>query len=333
MHPVLRDAAGRQWGAFTAADVRRAGLDPSDVQSALRRGEWDRLRRGVYVERAVLQDAARWGDAARHRLDCAAVLLCLGGRPAVSHASAARLASLVVPAGLPSLVQLTDEEQWRRGRGYTVMRARLPAHHLRADGPFRLTGPARTLVDCGREWALEDAVVAMDAALHSGVVTAAELRAAVLDATHWYGIGGAARAAGLADGRAESPLETRGRLALLGSGLPAPELQVELHGPQGFVARVDAWYDDAAVAIEFDGRVKYEDPRGGRTPAQVLWEEKRREDAARDLGARFVRVAQADLGAGWPPVAERVRLLLATRLPDPRRFRVVRAPVERRAPA
>ena len=318
VHPVLRESARRQWGVFTAADVARAGLAPVDVQSALRRREWDRLRRGVYVERAVLEDAARWGDAAEHRIRCAAVLLCLGGRPAVSHASAARLAGFLVPRSEQvDHVSLTDEEQWRTGRGYAVMRAALPAHDVRVDGRFRTTGPARTLVDCARSWSLEDAVVALDAALHSEAVTAAELRTTVLAQTHWPGIGAAARAVGLADGRAESPLETLGRLRMLGSGLPAPELQMDLHGPQGFVGRVDAWWPDAGVAVEFDGFVKYDDPFDGRSPAQVLWEEKRREDALRALGVRVVRIAFADLGDAWPVVAERLRSLLATGSPMP----------------
>jgi predicted transcriptional regulator of viral defense system len=313
VHPILRESARHQWGVFTAADVARAGLAPVDVQSALRRREWDRMRRGVYVERAVAEDAARWGDAASHRLQCAAVLLCLGGRPAVSHASAARLAGFVVPrSALVDHVSLTDEEQWRTGRGYVVMRAGLAAHHVRVDGRFRTTGPARTLVDCARSWSLEDAVVAMDAALHSGAVTEAELRTTVLEQTHWAGIGAAARAAGLADGRAESPLETLGRLRMLGSGLPAPELQMDLHGPRGFVGRVDAWWADAGVAVEFDGFVKYSDPFDDRSPAQVLWEEKRREDALRALGVRVLRIVHADLGDAWPVVAERLRSLLAT---------------------
>lgn len=333
MHPVLRDAARRQWGAFTASDVRRAGLQPTDVQSALRRGEWDRLRRGVYVERAVLEDAGRWGDGVRHRLDCAAVLLCLGGQPAISHASAARLSDFVVPAPARGPVSLTDAVQWRTGRGYSVMRAQLLPHHVRVDGPFRITAPARTLVDCAREWSLEDAVVAMDAALHSGAVTAAELREAVLQETHWYGIAAAARAVGLADERAESPLETLGRLRMLGSGLPAPELQVDLYGPRGFVARVDAWFQDAAVAVEFDGRVKYDDPFAGRSAAQVLWEEKRREDAIRDLGVRVVRVVHADVGSTWPVVADRLRTLLATRSTTTPTLRAVPAPVRRRPTA
>ncbi|WP_369140698.1 type IV toxin-antitoxin system AbiEi family antitoxin domain-containing protein [Modestobacter versicolor] len=331
MHPVLRAAADRQWGVFSASDVRRAGLQPTDVQSALRRGEWDRIRRGVYVERGALADASRRGGNARHRLDCAAVLLCLGGHPAISHASAARLAGLPLPtAERGALVTLTDTEQWRRGRGYAVLRAGLAAHHVRDDGPFSLTGTARTLIDCARGWSLEDAVIAMDAALHAGAVTPEELRATVLEQTHWHGIGTAARAAGLADGRAESPLETLGRLRILGSGLPLPELQVDLHGPRGFVARVDAWYADAAVVVEFDGRVKYDDPFGGRTAAQVLWDEKRREDEIRDLGGRVLRVVPADVGASWPVKADRLRSLLATRPPVPPQLRAVPSARSRR---
>ena len=52
----------------------------------------------------------------------------------------------------------------------------------------------------------------------------------------------------LADGRAESPLETRGRLHIVGSGLPAPSLQVEIRTPGRLVAVVDAWFDDAAAS-------------------------------------------------------------------------------------
>jgi predicted transcriptional regulator of viral defense system len=321
VHPLLREAADRHRGVFTAADVRRAGLAPVDVQSALRRGEWDRLRQGVYVDRAVLRDAIARGPDHRHLLDCVAVLLCLGGRPALSHASAARLSGLVVPsAAVEAAVSLTDEVQWRQGRGYTVMRAGLPADEVLSDGVIRWTGPARTLVDCARAWSLEDAVVAMDAALHEELATSDDLREAVLRQTHWNGIAAAARAAGLANGRAESPLETLGRLRILGSGLPLPELQMDLHGPRGFVGRVDAWYEDAAVAVEFDGRVKYEDPFGGRTAAQVLWDEKRREDAIRDLGVRVLRVVPADLRGRWP---DRLRELLRTRPPGPRTVRAL----------
>jgi hypothetical protein len=181
----------------------------------------------------------------------------------------------------------------------------------------------RTLVDCAREWSLTDGVVAIDAALHEQKATRVELGRAVLAGTHRVGIAQAARALGLADGRAESPLETRGRLALLASGLPRPELQVEIHDAAGFVGRVDGWYEEAAVAIEFDGQVKYTDPRYASSPGDVLWKEKRREDLIRAVGVRVVRVANHDLGQPWAGVAARIGGLLATPYVGPRRFRAV----------
>ena len=227
MHPTLRVVADRQFGAFASEDAIRAGYTYEEVQTEVSRGRWVRLRRGVYAERAVLE-AVEGDPVARHRLECAAVLVRLRGRAVVSHASAAQLGGIVVPSSRPEVVRLTDEVQWRRGRGYEVARASLPASDVRALGTFRTTAPARTLVDCAREWPLEDAVVAMDATLHAGLLSHADLTGAVLAQRHWAGIGDAARAANLADARAESPLETLGRLRILGSGLPAPELQVEI---------------------------------------------------------------------------------------------------------
>jgi hypothetical protein len=259
-----------------------------------------------------------------HLLDCVAVLLALGDMPVLSHESAARLHRLELPATASRIVRLSHEIQWREGRGYRVARAALPAEDLGRFLRFGATSPARTLVDCAREWSLTDGVVAMDSALHGRVVSRAQLEAAVHFARHWVGVGKAARALSLADGRAESPLESRGRLRLIGSGFPVPELQVALHDARGFVARVDAWYEEAAVAVEFDGRVKYSSPINGRSPADVLWEEKRREDDIRGLDVRVLRVVNADLGAGWPSVVARLSGMLAVPLAGPRRFTVVR---------
>ena len=48
------------------------------------------------------------------------------------------------------------------------------------------------------------------------------------------------RAVSLADGRAESPLETRGRLRIVGAGLATPNLQVEIRAGGRLVGVVDA---------------------------------------------------------------------------------------------
>ncbi len=86
------------------------------------------------------------------------------------------------------------------------------------------------------------------------------------------------------------------------------------------VAVVDGWFDDAAVAVEFDGRVKYTDPWRDRSPGQVLWEEKRREDALRALEIRVVRIADPDVGTAWPATEQRLHQLTSTPGPAERRF-------------
>jgi hypothetical protein len=249
------------------------------------------------------------------------VLLALD-RPtaAISHVSAARLWGLPVGPQLDPGVRLTDPAHGRRGRGFRVTRAPLDAAEIRTRGAFRLTAAARTLIDCARERPLEEAVVAMDAGLLAGKVTQQQLVDAATRAGRWPGGPRATRALSLADGRAESPLETRGRLRIVGAGLPSPELQVEIRVGGRLIAVVDAWFDDAAVAVEFDGRVKYADPWRGRSPAQVLWAEKRREDELRALDIGVVRVTEADLGADWPRVEDPLRRLLARPRPAGRRF-------------
>jgi hypothetical protein len=58
----------------------------------------------------------------------------------------------------------------------------------------------------------------------------------------------------LVDGGAESPQETRTRLALIDAGIPAPRTQIVVRDEYGeFVARIDMGYEDLRVGIEYDG--------------------------------------------------------------------------------
>ena len=305
-------------GVFTAADARRAGHGHDEIRTACDSGTWIRLRRGVYTT----PDSIVGGPGRRHVLECVAVLLELD-RPAValSHASAARLHGFPVPSSLDRTVRLTDPARWRTGRGFRMVRSPLAPDDVLTQGPLRATRAARTLVDCAREWALEASVVAMDEALLARRTTPQDLRRLVVEQDRWPGIAAARRAVGLADGRAESPLETRGRLRLIGADLAPTDLQVEIRTGGRLVAVVDAWFEAAAVAVEFDGRVKYTDP--WRDPGTVLWKEKRREDELRGLDIRVVRIADADLGTAWPAVEARVRRLISTPGPAVRRFTAV----------
>jgi hypothetical protein len=238
VHPLLRSATQRQCGIFTAADARRAGYAHPEIRQMCTSGRWRRLRRGIYITAEDLARAEENGQ--RHQLDCQAVLLAVN-RPSafISHRSAARLLGLPERRGTGDDVRLTDPTHGRDGRGFHATRAPLDAREVSTRGPFRLTSAARTLVDVAREESLEDAVVAMDAGLLTGRATGQELRTAVERASTWRGGRRAARAVALADGRAESPLETRGRLRIVGAGLPTPGLQLEVRTGGRLVGVVD----------------------------------------------------------------------------------------------
>jgi predicted transcriptional regulator of viral defense system len=167
VHPLLRVAADRRGGVFTAIDARRAGYAHAEIRHLCASGRWHRLRRGVYVAADDLTRADEQGR--RYQLECLAVLLAVD-RPAaaLSHLSAARLSGLRWRGSSDADVRLTDPQHNHRGRGFRVTRSPLDAEEIRTFGAFRLTAPARTLIDCAREGSLEDAVVAMDAGLLAG---------------------------------------------------------------------------------------------------------------------------------------------------------------------
>src|SRR6202007_2579893 len=88
-----------------------------------------------------------------------------------------------------------------------------------------------------------EATVALDMALHAGMVELRDLHRHVESSGGTKGIKRLRRAVGLAEPRSESPMETRLRLELIKAGLPTPQAQVDLHDDSGrFLARADLYY-------------------------------------------------------------------------------------------
>jgi hypothetical protein len=256
----------------------------------VRSSEFERLRRGAYADPEVLDRAAR------HLRLIEATIPQLEDDVVLSHASAAVIHGLPVPEALLGQVWVT-----RRSKGGGHSRPEL--HELKAAllpgdvvglGSLKVTSLARTVVDLGRRLRFDDTVVAADAALHAGLDP--DSLAEQLDA--WprrRGIGLARKALALADGRSESPGETRSRLLMWRLGLPTPTLQYEVHTPGGLFRSDFAW-EDRGLLGEFDGRVKYgELLRPGERPEDVVLREKRREQLLRSEGWWVVRWVMADL--------------------------------------
>ena len=321
--PLSLEEPGRhRLGVFTTADLTAAGVTKAEVATAVRRGTWVRLRPGILVTAADLAEVERTGR--RPGLDALAVTTTLGRPSAVlSGATAAWVWGLPRPRSAGSVVELTDPNRWRRGRGWLMTRAALPDDEVTVRGAYPVTTAARTVVDAARSWAEVPAVAAIDAALLRGLTTRDELTRVVERQAYVPGIPRSVRAVALADGRAESWLETYGRLTFASLGLPPFVPQVELRVEGRLVKVVDGWYPGPALAVEFDGQVKYRRPSFERTPAEELWREKRVEDLLRSLGVQFVRVATEDLSGGRRALQERVRRSLARPGPVQREFQEV----------
>jgi hypothetical protein len=320
---AVAEPARRRLGIFTSADLAERGISKEEVRTATRAGMWVRLRTGVFVSATDLAEVERTGR--RPGLEALAVTTSLGrSSAALSAATAAWIWGLPRPRTDVETVFLTDPHRWRRGRGWLMTRAALPDDEVTRRGAYRVTAAARTVVDLARIWPEVHAVAAVDAALLRGLTTRDELNKVLDRQANVPGIPRAVRAVEQSDGRAESWLETWGRLTFAALGLPPFVPQVELWAGGVLLKVADGWYPDAALAIEFDGRVKYRAPRYGRTPEDVLWEEKRTEDLLRSLGVRFVRVTAGDLSSsGRLALGRLVRRQLAVEGPRVREFREV----------
>lgn len=85
----------------------------------------------------------------------------------------------------------------------------------------------------------------------------------------------------------ESPAESLSRARMIELGFELPQLQVHLTGADGVDYRVDFWWEELGLVGESDGWGKYS--TDGADPAESLRREKRREDALRERGYRFIR--------------------------------------------
>lgn len=295
MNRQLANLARPRFGAFTTSQARGCGYSDDAIKLMLRSGQWHRLRRGAYIDRETYQGLGALG---RHRALIGAISLSYAERVAVSHVSAAVLHGFAVWDQDLSRVHVTrlDDGAPRIEKDvHHHVGGVLPDHVVLRDDGLLVSSPHRTLLEVATASPLEQALVTADAGLHSGQVRHAELRALVDACRSWPGARNAGTVVSLADGRSESVGETRARLAMRDLGFPTPELQVEICDRYGtLVGRVDFLFPEQNTIVEFDGKVKY-DGTYVAPSAEILYEEKLREDGLRELGYEVVRITWADL--------------------------------------
>ena len=141
----------------------------------------------------------------------------------------------------------------RSHTGLTVHRSCLTQSDVIKMRGLPVTTLHRTLRDLCLFGSPIEALITMDSALHKRRTNKEKL---LRDPLATKGRRGAARLRKTVElaAPAESPMETRLRWLLITAGLPAPEVQVDLHDGAGeFIGRADLYYPAARVVIEYDG--------------------------------------------------------------------------------
>lgn len=290
-------------GLLLARDV-----EPEDLARVRTDASWRRLRRGAYLGPA---DAGPGPDhVERRRVALARIRAVDADRRSpswFSHTSAALLwrCDLLRP---PADVHVTQRSRPHSHGDPAVVR-----HHGALEDVDRttvdalpVTTLARTAVDCACLLPREEGLVVADSAARLGA-DPARIQQLLAERGGRRGITRAREVLSFADGRAESPGETLTRWHLHRFGLPAPELQVVIETAGGRF-RADLGWPEARLLVEFDGFVKYSGG-GARAAADVVFAEKRRQDALEEAGWRVLRVTWTDL-RGPAALARRVRAAL-----------------------
>lgn len=258
-------------------------LTARELQRGAENGAIERIGRGAYVDRR------EWSLL---RADERALLRALGHarqhpEAVLSHSSAALLHGLpvAIPPTLPEVLRLRSQHDLG-GIGVRARSSVAPAEATDVDG-VRVVPLERTVLDLAATLPFREALAPIDGFLARG-----GSRDALDDLLGGLRIRGARRAevaiahgdAGAANG-GESL--SRGTVQELGFPLPVVQMPVP-----GTAHQTDLGWPEFELRGELDGFQKYVDPHytDGRTPAQIVFAEKRREDEIRLItGHRFVR--------------------------------------------
>ncbi|MUL42666.1 hypothetical protein FZ103_16060 [Streptomonospora sp. PA3] len=277
---AVHGLAAGQHGVVTRAQALHCGITPGRIARLVRRRRWQRVRTGVYFLHPVGADAEPPLEAR-----VMAVQLALGSHAVAVGPTAARL------WGLHGLSPGTGGERLHiaAGGGSGAAGPMVRRHAWRpAPGEIalyrgiRLTTPGRTLRDLVVVSDRHTAVSVIDSALHRGAVTADLLPA--LRAAN-AGRPGAVRTRpwwSLADGRAQSSLESRIRLVCHDGGVPPETLQYPVYRADGTLAgRADLAWPSRGVIAEADGRAPH-------TLPEALFTDRRRQNRMVSTPERLV---------------------------------------------
>lgn len=285
--------AATQGGLVSTADCDELAVSRDRRTTLVARGTWTRVTTGVYdVLPALRHELAGQQRAVRAAW---AALLAYGPEAVAVGMSACALLGIeglpltpTAEAALPGGRSARDRDgillrQYDAGMRTVEVEGRLvaaPAWALAQAVPRLGRGAAVSVMDSAQHLKLLDA---------TGLAHAHDLarRRRGVDRTHdWWS---------MSDGRAESPLETRGRLDCRDVGVDPDDLQVEIFDALGILLGIGdlGWKQNSGrwLIAEMDGREPHELPRA------LLHDRSRQNDFVTSGEADVLRFTWRDVGS------------------------------------
>ena len=291
---------------FTRAQALEAGI----TAQRLRARDIERVARNVY----------RMTGCAEGLEIRARALSSANPEAWVSHQSAAALHGLWVPSSynLAGSIHLS-----RSHRHPAVRQPGITGHSMRArEGEvirvsgIRVSSPARAWLDLARDLSVEDLIVIGDQLLRVPRVafegraepwaTRGSMAAMLLLHPNFQGIVRARAALELMRVGADSPPETRLRLAMMHWGLPEPELQVRTDPDDPWSPPADLGYRRWKIAIQYDGAVHLTVEQQSR--------DNLRDEVFNVAGWSYFKFNKQDLLNGFARASNKIHLAIARRV-------------------
>ena len=264
----------RQHGVATSGQILQH-LTRRAFEAELKTGNLERIWHGTYCRGEPTDELRLRGLD----LSCGtAVPVCLGTAAAVHGFDTEEPPDLHVLSPPGSRLRSADGlVVHRRDGAPLVMVGERPA-----------TAPAWTAVEVARSLRRPRVLATLDAALRSRSCSRPELWRAACQQAGRRGIVAVRDLIALADGLAESPMESEARLAMIDAGLPIPQLQYEVLDGNRERRRLDFAWPDCSVAVEYDGI----DWHSG---ADAMRRDRRRASALMDVGWVVIAIVFDDV--------------------------------------
>lgn len=278
------DLAAQQHWLVTARQASAVGLTRAQVDSAVRRGTAMPLVAGVY-----LLDGDMFEDVPEHLWWRAALLAhgphaCLVGRTGARAIGAQGLPSrdptvdLALVGGGSRHHRMLDPLRMSDGREILVRQLPIAADEIELVDDMRVRARAQTVVDAALMLDTVHALCLFDWALHVELMDKTQLLDLVSKARRRPGVVHARKAAIHADGRAQSPLESRCRLACIDGDMEPDELQYPVENTAGIVVAYGdmAWLRRRRTKKPLIAEANGTDPHS--QPKALLYDRRRQND-------------------------------------------------------